>query len=282
MKPVLSTRPPRPRRSARVYAASAVLHIVLGVLLYRIVVMPLPLASLFARNHVEQAPVERISFIVIPRSNAAVSTPGRSGGDGRPERATRSRPFVAPSTVPTTLPPASTTVPSDGGSGAIVGAGGALRGIRPEFTDPRIWRGQGTQVSVPRTPAEMLDSSLMARLGPVRDSMLVAEGMRKPGDWTITKDGKKYGLQKGQYTPAELVLGDVHIPIPMGIAAPRSMDSERERVAARMEREIREHSGQAMNLEDFRTAVKNIRARKERERAASGQGGSGESGPAGG
>ena len=134
---------------------------------------------------------------------------------------------------------------------------------------------------MPRTNAEMLDSALMARLGPCATRCWMAEGMRKPGDWTITKDGKKYGLQKGQYTPAELVLGDVHIPIPMGIAAPRSMDSERERVAARMEREIREAQRPGrMNLEDFRDGGEE-HPRAERERANA-QGTLTEGGPAGG
>ncbi len=259
---------PRTRRSARLYAFSVGIHAVLGFLLYRVVIMPLPLSSLFERAKVDRVPAERISFITIPRSNAVVSTPGRAGGDGRPETSTPARRVVAPATVPPGVPTPVVGAPSESGSGEVVGAGGALRGIRPQFTDPRLWSEQGRVVAVPRTPVETLDSALMAKLGPVRDSMIIANGMRQPGDWTFSKDGKKYGLQKGAHTPAELVLGDLHIPIPLGLGAPRSLDSERDRVAAAMEREIREHSGRAMNQEEFRNAVRGIRQRKERERAA--------------
>ena len=140
---------------------------------------------------------EQISFISIPNR---ARKPGRSGGDGLPERPNSpprpAQPLVAPSATPSVIPPAPATPRREdvGGSGPLVGRGGPVRGIVPSYSDPRVWADPNAQVlALPRSLSEQLDSMLVTGTQRVRDSMALASGQRKPGDWSWTKDGKKYG-----------------------------------------------------------------------------------------
>src|SRR5689334_19090526 len=79
----LRPRPPEEeRRRGPATALSVVLHIVIGIALLRIITLPLPLQELFKREKAEKIVVERISFLALP--TGATTTPGKSGGDGRP------------------------------------------------------------------------------------------------------------------------------------------------------------------------------------------------------
>jgi hypothetical protein len=109
---------------------------------------------------------------------------------------------------------------------------------------------------------ETLDSLVASGIARYNDSMQVAAAGRKPGDWTINKNGKRYGLDRGK-----LVLGDLSIPIPFSLQAPPGQDMEADRITERIRVEIAQQSQRAMSEDEFRKAVKNIRERKERERA---------------
>ena len=91
---------------------------------------------------------------------------------------------------------------------------------------------------------------------------------RDPTDWTIKKGGYKWGIDKHA-----IRLGPVSIPtallamLPLNIQGnPQTM--ERDRAYAAMNRDITWHAQQAINDADFMKAVRSIRERKERERAA--------------
>jgi len=95
-----------------------------------------------------------------------------------------------------------------------------------------------------------------------------ALAQRDPTDWTIQKGGQKWGIDR-----KAIRLGPVSIPtallamLPLNIQGnPQTM--ERDRAYAAMHRDITWHAQQAINEADFTKAVRSIRERKERERAA--------------
>ena len=114
---------------------SIVLHVVVGIALLRILLVPYPFTSLFSSQERPVEP-ERISFLALPQV-ATTNSPGKSGGNGRSEPTKREtpRPIVAPSEVPSTRPPVTPAAPppatDDEANGPLIGRGGATRGIRP-------------------------------------------------------------------------------------------------------------------------------------------------------
>ena len=259
-------------------AVSIALHIAFGAVLLWVFAIPYPLREMLERTRPRVAP-EQISFISIP--NRGETTPGRDGGDGLSERPNRpparTQPLVAPSGTPSEIPavPAATEQEEVGGSGPLVGRGGPVRGIVPSYADPRVWTDPNARVlALPRSLSEQLDSMLVSGTQRVRDSIALASGQRKPGDWSWTKDGKKYG-----WDAEGIHLGGVTIPnelLGLGAAlaqggildgvASNPQVGDRARMVRAMTQDINYNAPRAMNAEEFRTAVKRIRERKERER----------------
>ena len=256
-------------------AVSIALHIAFGAFLLWVFSIPYPLREFLERTR-PRVPPEKISFISIP--NRGETTPGRSGGDGVPERPDRrpapARALVAPAETPSAISPApSAPAPEEevGGSGPLVGRGGPVRGIVPSYSDPRVWTDPNAVVlALPRSISEQLDSMLVSGTQRVRDSIALASAERKPGDWTWTKDGKKYG-----WDAAGIHLGGITIPrelLALGGAlvnvdgASNPQVADRARAVRAMTQDINYNAPRAMNAEEFRTAVKRIRERKERER----------------
>src|SRR5688572_3278605 len=178
--------------------------------------MPVPWRSLFERG--DKPVVERIGFLSLPKT-AETPTKGKSGGDARPVTQASSAPIptapmpTAPVDVPVSVPSIEAPRPAavaDVGSGPIVGTPAPTIGVRPSYSDPRVWATPDQIVSAPLSPSERLDSVLNVRLQAHQDSLATAEGAgprRAPGDWTVEKDGKKYGMDS-KY----IRLGKVSIP----------------------------------------------------------------------
>lgn len=259
----------RPRRVEPSVLVSVAIHVVVGALLVNLLTFGSPLGDFFRREKPASLPVERISFLSLPRGSGP-SAPGRSGGDGRPERAPEPLPpLVAPVSVPTSIPEPTAAAPAypEQGSGPLVGTGGPTRGIRPSFSEPRVWVPPADVVSAPKTVSERLDSVLTALIRQKEDSLrLTASARRAPGDWTWERGGKKYGWNnKG------IQLGDATIPSALlpALAANVALNpaaAERQNLD-RLSREVREQSTRGLNEEEFRNRVRSIRERKERERA---------------
>lgn len=259
----------RRKRDAGSIAASVALHAVLGAAILHVLLVPYP-SSGESRGKSEPLRAERIGFLRLPDESPAVSaTTGRAGGDGRPGRTRPRAPLVAPALVPTTIPP---VAPGAGrpaeGSGPLIAAGGPVRGITPAYSDPRVWRAPGTIPTAPKSASQRLDSVIVAALQPYVDSVASRRGAREPGDWTVEKNGQKYGIDR-----KFIRLGPVSIPTALLALLPLNVQGnpsvmEREKTLNALNRDIVYHANRGMNEADFRKAVRSIRERKERERAA--------------
>ncbi len=219
---------------------------------------------------------ERVGYVTLPRPGVKTPTAGRSGGDGRPERS-REIKVVAPTAVPTTIPlPSPTAKATDAeGVGPIVGTGGPSRGVRPQYSDPRVWEPPGVVVSPPKTVAQTIDSIIGVAIAPYNDSVAAAAEKRDPTDWTVEKGGYKWGIDR-----KAIRLGPVSIPTALLAMLPLNLQGnpttiQRDRSYAAMNQDIAWHARQAINEADFMKAVRSIRERKEREKAAAMAGSSG-------
>jgi hypothetical protein len=264
-------------------AVSLVVNAVAIALFFRAAAMGLSWHELFSHEASQQVVPERIGFVQLPRpaSPTAPPTPGRSGGDGRPVSRTATRPAPlpqAPTEVPSEIPPPTTGAPPTeaGGTGPVVGGGGAVEGIRPSYTDPRLWTRPGAVATAPKSSKERIDSVLTDAFGPVRDSIAraqeLAAGQRKPGDWTINGPGGKWGMDQ-----SSIHLGKVKIPNAVLALLSEQfqknlrgnpIEMEREKRLAAIRQDLLDHAQREMTEDEFRTAVRRIRERKDRERAA--------------
>ena len=255
------------RRLSPSFLVSVGVHTVVAIALMQMLVLngdlsPKPKSSASREQHV--------GFVTLPRPGVKTPIPGRSGGDGRPAKS-REIHVVAPAAVPTTLPapsaPAAKTTDAEG-VGPIVGTGGPSRGVRPQYSDPRVWEPPGKVVAAPKTVAQTIDSLIADAIAPYNDSIAAAAQKRDPTDWTIKKGGYKWGMDS-----RAIRLGPFSIPTALLAMLPLNLQGnptayERNRSYAAMNQDINWHAQQAINEADFMKAVRSIRERKERERAA--------------
>ncbi len=267
---------PRQPRGVRSLVVSVILHVVIGIVLLRSLEIPSVLLELFS-NRGQPVVVERIGFLALPRTAGGTGQTAHAGGDNRPDRGKPAEApapvLVAPSAVPTTVPSApSAAAKPEGGSGEVVGEGGATRGIRPSYSDPRLWLPPGAVVTAPmrapRTKADSLYDMLAGKIRILNDSVAAAGPQRAPGDWTFKDSkGRKYGIDQ-QF----IRLGKFSIPtavlalLPLNAQA-NPIQMERQRTMNQMTREIQEQAARYTRDEEFKAAVKALRARKDRERA---------------
>ncbi len=257
------------RRFSPALLVSLAVHTVVGLVIAQTLLIPTPLGRMLSRQKQVAIPAERISFLSIPRGNEpAVS--GRSGGDGTPASSSPAPPLAAPLVVPDGIPPVVTpdrATPA-AGSGPLISGGGPMRGVRPSFTDPRVWAPPGRILSVPKSTAQVIDEAIRADVGRITDSLMALGHRRAPGDWTIERDGRKWGIDQ-----RAIRLGPVSIPtavlalLPINIQA-NPVTGQRERQLNYMHSDIAFHAQRAINEDEFKNAVRNLRLRKERERAS--------------
>ncbi len=261
----------RTRRPSKPFVISVIVHVVLAIGMARMLISPSAMSRLFGKAQSKEVVADRIGFLRLP-DRSGPPTEGRSGGDGKPPSETPPARVVAPDVVPTTVPPAPVTAEqapvSEGGSGPLVGTGGPTRGIRPTYTGPRVWQAPGEIVSAPKSAKEKLDSAIVSIIAPFNDSLAVAAGGRKPGDWTFEKGGRKYGID-----PQYIRLGKLSIPTAVLALLPINQQanptvSDRNKLQNQLHADIFWQAQRGMNEADFKKAVKSIRERKERERAA--------------
>jgi hypothetical protein len=263
----VATEPERPRRKVSTsFLVSLGVHVVVAIAFMRMLILNADFSPNPKRQSVSE---QHVGFVRLVRPGEK-PTPGKRGGDGRPEKS-REVHVTPPTSIPTTIPAPSNVVTKpteEGGNGPLVGGGGPVRGVRPSFSDGRLWRPPSPIVAPPKTVAQTIDSLIADAIAPYNDSVAAAAKGRDPTDWTIEKGGYKWGIDK-----RAIRLGPVSIPtallamLPLNITGnPTTMD--RDRAYAAMNRDITWHAQQAVNDADFMKAVRSIRERKERERAA--------------
>lgn len=256
------------RRGPASVIVSAVIHVVAIVLLVRIAIVPIRWDDLMQRPAVPEE--THVSYV----RTAADTGRRREGGDNRRASNTpAAAPIVAPSVVPSALPPeppksAAPPVPSEGGSGPVVGAGGPTRGVTPEFIDPRLWAPTGAAPVKPKTPTERLDSAIASRVRHLEDSLNALGPQRADGDWSWNgKNGKKFGIDQ-KY----IHLGNFSIPtallalLPLNVQGNPATYETAHRIGA-IRAEILESAARTARDEEFNQAVKELRERKQKERA---------------
>jgi hypothetical protein len=271
-------------RRLRATAISVGLHALLLLGLWQVLQFPRVVASIFDPSEPRAVREQRIRFVAVapPRAVEARREPerARTAPPGVPPEGppvagvvpSAPPPVIAPAEVPSGIPapPAGPTVTGPT-TGPLASGRGPVRGIQPGYSDPRIWV-EPPVVSAPALEGEeKLDSAITSRITAYRDS--VATYAYQPNkferaDWTYTtKDGKKYGID-----PQFIRLGRVSIPtallglLPFNQAQANPIALDRQRRLDQMRGEILLQAQQAMNEEEFRRAVKQIRERKERER----------------
>jgi hypothetical protein len=258
-------------RSPVSIAASVALHVVLILALVEATVVPIDWIGLLMRT--SPPPVERIGFLQLPRGDEPTEAPRRGGNDRpvTPNAPPRVSPQpIAPVEVPSSIPPIPTGLPRtapDVGTGPLVGGGGDTRGVRPAYTDPRLWAPTAPEVTAPLAGTAKVDSVMAPIFRELADSMKAAMASgRDPTDWTFKVGGQKYGIDS-----RFIRLGPVSIPtaalafLPLNVQANPTV-LERDRRLAQMRTEILEQAARAARDEDFQQAVRALRERKQRER----------------
>jgi hypothetical protein len=248
------------------FLVSVGVHVVVAIAFMRMLILNGELTPPEKRVSVPQ---ERVGFVRLAQPGVKPTT-GRVGGNGRAETS-REIHVTPPKAVPTAIPaptPSVTKPTDEGGTGPLVGGGGPSRGVKPSFSDGRLWTPPSPIVSPPKTVAQTIDSLIADAIAPYNDSVAAAAQKRDPTDWTIQKGGYKWGIDR-----RAIHLGPFSVPtallamLPLNIQGnPTTM--ERDRAFAAMNRDISWHAQQAINDADFMKAVRSIRERKERERAA--------------
>lgn len=270
-------RAERPRGSAT--AASIALHGVLLVFLAYALQVPAALTRILSGSDPEPAPQERLRFVTVEPSSptpAAAPTRAPARHPAPPPQVEAAPALVAPSEVPSTLPPPASDSAARRATpaltGPIAGGTGPSRGALPTYSDPRVWVDDPALVYAPKTDVERLDSALVTSLNRYVDSLL--ENTYRPnkferGEWTVERNGQKWGIDQHA-----IRLGKFSIPtallalLPLNRMQGNPIANERARNMAWMREDILYHAQAAMNEEELRRAMRAIRDRKDRERRA--------------
>ena len=218
----------------------------------------------------ESAKQEQISYVAV-RPTGGVT--GGTDSTSAPAKATTpSSGFVAPIATPRFI---EAPAPATGGApGGVEGGKGRASdiapttGIVPAIPDPRLATDPHEFFPAPKTHAERVDSAVRASIYAYNDSIaraLAAAG-KKPGDWTFEKGGQKWGVDGNK-----IYLGKFAIPSAVLAALPiRIQGNPGEGIADRLSTSRRadllQHAASSFHDDEFKSAVKRIRERKDKER----------------
>ena len=251
------------RPNARSLAISIVIHVAIIAALGSIV-WKYPLGQVMGIRQERMRP-ERLHYIQLPAAPTQGSTSGPVKAGGSPGA------LKAPVETPTTVTPPTRSdsgrSEAAGGTGDGSGSGGGIAtGIVPRQPDPRIALSTEPYARVPLTVAETVDSIGTVAIGIYNDSMAIAARQRKPGDWSVKgKDGKVWGwddkgIRLGKFTIPNALLALLPLNGGSGVSPIE------QRSLAYIRRDVLENGQRSISEDEFRSAVKRIRERKERER----------------
>ena len=228
-------------------------------------------SSLKTQRVASPAP-EKITYVVAAPSPAAG---GVSDSAGPAPRATQQqRGLESPIRVPVGIaPPAPRSAGSPNGVVGGRGRGGAFgvtTGIVPGDPDPRLMNDPHEFFPAPKTHAERVDSAVRASIYAYNDSVAKARALagKAPGDWTYEgKNGQKWGIDGNK-----IYLGKFAIPSAVLAALPLRIqgnpgETNSDRLVTTRRGDLLLHADAAFHDDEFKTAVKRIRERKDKERA---------------
>lgn len=254
------------KRSRRWWTISIIVHVAAALMLAQIVFrFPIGQLAGLPKQKVQQ---ERIQYIVLPKPSAgggSVATPSKSAPASP-------APLVQPSAVPNSIsaPPPLDSVRSRAAGGVGSGLGdtgvGLATGVSPRQPDSRIALMPGELAKVARSNQETVDSVISLAIGIVNDSIAIASGQRKPGDWTVKGKGGTWGwdpngnIRLGKFT----IPGALLALLPLNAQNPMSPIEQRS--VAWIRQDILYHAQRQITEDEFRASVKRIRERKEKER----------------
>ena len=214
---------------------------------------------------------EKLTYISVAPSGGAPD--GRDSTGAAPGATHPARGLVAPARVPVAITPPA-PAPSGAPAGVAGGRGGggaisATTGIVPSDPDPRLASDPHQFFPAPKTHAERVDSAVRADIYAYNDSVAKARALagKAPGDWTYEgKNGQKWGIDGNK-----IYLGKFAIPSAVLAALPlRIQGNQSEAIADRLVSSHRGdlllHADAAFHDDEFKTAVKRIRERKDKER----------------
>ena len=214
---------------------------------------------------------EKLTYVNVAPSGGAAG--GRDSTGPAPRTTPASRGLVAPVRIPDAIaPPARSTAGTPGGVAGGRGRGGEVSvttGIVPGDPDPRLSNDIHEFFPAPKTHAERVDSAVRANIFAYNDSVAKARALagKAPGDWTYEgKNGQKWGIDGNK-----IYLGKFAIPSAVLAALPlRIQGNPGETIADRLVTSRRAdlllHADGAFHDDEFKTAVKRIRERKDKER----------------
>jgi hypothetical protein len=255
----------RPRRPSGSLLFSVGVHVVVAALLAN---AAFHYDFSMLRRPAPAMPVEQITYVATAPAGGATG----GSGAGAPARAdVPQRGLVAPSRVPSAIVPAPAAVGgTSGGVAGGTGTGGGVgpaTGVVPADPDPRLIADRAFN-PVPKTHGERVDSTIRAMVFAYNDSVAKAAELagRKPGDWTFERGGQKWGVDGNK-----IYLGKFAIPSAVLAALPiRIQGNPGETIADRLvttrRGEVLEHAAAQYHDLEFKSAVKRIRERKDRER----------------
>jgi hypothetical protein len=182
--------------------------------------------------------------------------------------------LVAPLRVPTTIAPPPPVPPAGGTPGGVEGGRGrgggvgVTTGVVPGEPDPRLSSDPHAFFPLPKTHAERVDSAVRASIYAYNDSVAkaMAAAGKQPGDWTFEKNGQKWGVDGNK-----IYLGKFAIPSAVLAALPiRIQGNPGETISDRLvttrRADLLMHADAQFHDDEFKSAVKRIRERKDRER----------------
>ncbi len=213
---------------------------------------------------------EKLTYISVAPAGGV--TGGRDSTGPAPKAILPTRGLVAPLRVPSSIAAAAPTIPATSG-GVPGGRGrggevGVTSGIVPGDPDPRLSNDPHEFIPAPKTHAERVDSAVRASIYAYNDSVAKARALagKAPGDWTYEKNGQKWGIDGNK-----IYLGKFAIPSAVLAALPLHVqgnpgEASADRLVTSRRADLLLHADAAFHDDEFKTAVKRIRERKDRER----------------
>lgn len=255
----------RERKSKSSIAISVAIHVVVIAALATIT-FHYPLSEIF--NRAEPIKAVAVRYIAL-EPKPAPPTPTTK----RPARVTApALPALTsiPPSVPAPAPPVSPANSAIGAGGADAGAthDPAIGfGLRPGIPDGRLATNPSTAPRAPETETAMAERILSSYYQQYLDSARAAmnDPRRKPGDWSWGgTDGDKWGWDQNG-----IHVGGITIPNIVLAAIPIPVTGSTEPVGARAREFVRSdlaYQSRLMSQDEFKTAVKRVRERVDRER----------------